>query len=114
MSLDLLAVFFGGATALLPIYAEDILHIGATGLGWLRAAPAVGAGLTAIWIAHRPAIPERRRGSAGYRGGVRSGHHRLRGFHLGVAFVRDAVPDRRVRQRQRGAADFAGAIAHAG
>jgi MFS family permease len=54
MSLDLLAVFFGGATALLPIFAADILHIGATGLGWLRAAPAVGAGLTAIWIAHRP------------------------------------------------------------
>jgi len=54
MSLDLLAVFFGGAVALLPIYATDILHIGATGLGWLRAAPAVGAGLTAIWIAHRP------------------------------------------------------------
>lgn len=53
MSLDLLAVFFGGATALLPIYAADILHIGATGLGWLRAAPAVGAGLTAVWIAHR-------------------------------------------------------------
>ena len=56
MSLDLLAVFFGGATALLPIYAADILHIGATGLGWLRAAPAVGAGLTAVWIAHQPPI----------------------------------------------------------
>ena len=56
MSLDLLAVFFGGATALLPIYAADILKIGATGLGWLRAAPAVGAGLTAIWIAHQPPI----------------------------------------------------------
>jgi len=56
MSLDLLAVFFGGATALLPIYAADILRIGATGLGWLRAAPAVGAGLTAIWIAHPPPI----------------------------------------------------------
>jgi MFS family permease len=56
MSLDLLAVFFGGATALLPIYANDILRIGPTGLGWLRAAPAIGAGLTAVWIAHRPAI----------------------------------------------------------
>jgi len=56
MSLDLLAVFFGGATALLPIFAADILRIGATGLGWLRAAPAVGAGLTAIWIAHQPPI----------------------------------------------------------
>src|ERR1700687_1040285 len=56
MSLDLLAVFFGGATALLPIYANDILRIGPTGLGWLRAAPAIGAGLTAVWIAHRPVI----------------------------------------------------------
>jgi hypothetical protein len=56
MSLDLLAVFFGGAVALLPIYAEDILRTGATGLGWLRAAPAIGAGLTAVWIAHRPAF----------------------------------------------------------
>ncbi len=56
LSLDLLAVFFGGATALLPIYAEDILHTGATGLGWLRAAPAIGAGLMAVAIAHRPMI----------------------------------------------------------
>jgi len=56
LSLDLLAVFFGGATALLPIFAEDILHTGATGLGWLRAAPAIGAGLMAVAIAHRPSI----------------------------------------------------------
>ena len=114
MSLDLLAVFFGGAVALLPIYAEDILKTGATGLGWLRAAPAIGAGLTAVWIAHRPAVPECWGSSAGFRGGVRRGHHRIRGFHLGMAFVWHAVPDRSIRQRQRGAADFAGAIAHAG
>ena len=56
ISLDLLAVFFGGATALLPIYAQDILHTGATGLGWLRAAPAFGAGLMALGIAHRSHI----------------------------------------------------------
>jgi len=56
ISLDLLAVFFGGATALLPIYAQDILHTGATGLGWLRAAPAFGAGLMALAIAHRSHI----------------------------------------------------------
>jgi MFS family permease len=53
LSLDLLAVFFGGAVALLPIYAEDILHVGATGLGWLRAAPALGAGAMAFLLAHR-------------------------------------------------------------
>ena len=56
LSLDLLAVFFGGATALLPIYADSILHIGATGLGWLRAAPAIGAGGMAFVLAHRPQI----------------------------------------------------------
>jgi MFS family permease len=43
VSLDLMAVLFGGAVALLPIYAKDILHVGPTGLGALRAAPAVGA-----------------------------------------------------------------------
>jgi MFS family permease len=53
MSLDLVAVLFGGATALLPIFADDILGGGATGLGLLRAAPAVGAVLTSFAIAHR-------------------------------------------------------------
>jgi len=52
MSLDLLAVFFGGAVALLPIFATDILQVGASGLGWLRAAPAIGAGLMSVWLAH--------------------------------------------------------------
>lgn len=56
MSLDLLAVFFGGATALLPIFASEILNVGADGLGWLRAAPAIGAGLMSVWLAHQPAI----------------------------------------------------------
>jgi MFS family permease len=56
LSLDLLAVFFGGATALLPIYADSILHTGATGLGWLRAAPAIGAGGMAFVLAHRKHI----------------------------------------------------------
>lgn len=48
LSLDLFAVLLGGATALLPIYARDILHVGPTGLGLLRSAPAVGAVLTAL------------------------------------------------------------------
>ncbi len=52
MSLDLFAVLFGGARALLPIYAQDILHAGARGLGWLEAAPAVGAGLMSIGMAY--------------------------------------------------------------
>ena len=56
ITLDLFAVLLGGATALLPVYARDILHVGATGLGWLRAAPAVGAFLTAMVLAHRPPL----------------------------------------------------------
>ncbi len=52
ISLDLFAVLFGGATALLPIYAVDILRIGAHGLGWLRAAPAIGAVSMAFLMAH--------------------------------------------------------------
>ena len=43
ITLDLFAVLFGGAVALLPIYAKDILHVGPAGLGWLRAAPGLGA-----------------------------------------------------------------------
>ena len=53
-SLDLFAVLLGGAVALLPVYASDILHVGARGLGVLRAAPGVGAVLTALFIAHHP------------------------------------------------------------
>ncbi len=52
--LDLLAVLFGGAVALLPIFAKSILHVGAAGLGVLRAAPAVGALLGAVVITRRP------------------------------------------------------------
>jgi MFS family permease len=51
ISLDLFAVLLGGATALLPIFAKDILHTGPWGLGMLRAAPAVGALLMSVWLA---------------------------------------------------------------
>jgi len=54
ISLDLFAVLLGGAVALLPVYAGDILKIGARGLGVLRAGPGIGAVLTAILIAHYP------------------------------------------------------------
>ena len=54
ISLDLFAVLLGGATAMLPIFARDILHTGPEGLGHLRAAPAIGATLTAMWFAFRP------------------------------------------------------------
>ncbi len=54
ISLDLFAVLFGGATALLPVFASDILHVGPVGLGFLRTAPGVGAGLCALVIANVP------------------------------------------------------------
>jgi MFS family permease len=54
ISLDLFAVLFGGATALLPAYASDILQVGPQGLGLLRTAPGVGAALTAILLAFKP------------------------------------------------------------
>ncbi len=53
ISLDLFAVLLGGATALLPIFARDVLHTGPVGLGLLRAAPAVGALAMSLWLARR-------------------------------------------------------------
>lgn len=54
ISLDMFAVLLSGATAMLPIYARDILQIGADGLGHLRAAPAIGAVVVALWFSWRP------------------------------------------------------------
>ena len=54
LSLDLFAVLFGGAVALLPIFAKDILQTGPDGLGYLRAAPAVGSVLMAVWLTYSP------------------------------------------------------------
>jgi MFS family permease len=54
ISLDLFAVLFGGATALLPAYTHDVLHAGPEVFGYLRAAPGIGAGLTALYLAFRP------------------------------------------------------------
>ncbi len=56
LALDLFAVLLGGATALLPVYARDILEVGATGLGWMESAPAAGALLMAVAMAHRPPL----------------------------------------------------------
>lgn len=54
ISLDLFAVLLGGAVAMLPVYARDILKLGATGLGLLRSAPGAGALTTAVLLANRP------------------------------------------------------------
>jgi MFS family permease len=60
ITLDLFAVLLGGATALLPVFARDILDVGPVGLGWLRAAPSIGALGMAVLLAHLP--PLRRAG----------------------------------------------------
>jgi MFS family permease len=62
ITLDLFAVLLGGATYLLPIYAKDILHVGPSGLGFLRSADAVGAMCMAVLLVHLP--PMRRAGVA--------------------------------------------------
>jgi MFS family permease len=54
ISLDLFAVLLGGATALLPVYARDILHVGPIGLGVLRSAPAIGAAVVALSLGRKP------------------------------------------------------------
>jgi MFS family permease len=62
LSLDLFAVLLGGAVYLLPVFAKDILNVGAVGYGWLRAAPSIGAVTMALVLAHRP--PMRHAGRA--------------------------------------------------
>jgi MFS family permease len=54
ITLDMFAVLLGGATALLPVYAKDILHVGPSGLGWLQAALPIGSLISALTLAHRP------------------------------------------------------------
>ena len=58
ITLDLFAVLLGGATTLLPIFAQTILHVGPTGFGWLRAAPAMGAVCVSIGIAYIPSFKQ--------------------------------------------------------
>ena len=62
MVLDMVAVLFGGVTALLPVYATEILHVGPTGFGWMRAMPSIGAIGMSFLLATRP--PFRRAGPA--------------------------------------------------
>lgn len=58
IALDLFAVLLGGAVTLLPIFAKDILQVGPEGLGWLRAAPSIGALLMAVALAHLPPMKQ--------------------------------------------------------
>ncbi|HRL13047.1 MAG TPA: MFS transporter [Aggregatilineales bacterium] len=54
VTLDMFAVLFGGAVALLPVYAKDVLMVGPEGLGWMRAAPSLGAVAMSLYLASRP------------------------------------------------------------
>src|SRR5262249_3924292 len=54
MLLDFFATFFGGSLLLLPIFASEVFHVGARGLGWLVSAPAVGALAASAWLSYRP------------------------------------------------------------
>ncbi|MGQ0637648.1 MAG: MFS transporter [Planctomycetaceae bacterium] len=56
ITLDMFAVLLGGATAMLPVYAKEILEVDAQRLSWLRAAPGVGALVMSLWLAHRPPL----------------------------------------------------------
>src|SRR5215831_3870508 len=84
ITLDLFAVLFGGATAILPIFAAEILHVGPAGLGGLRAAPAIGAVLMSGFIALRP--PGRRAGRTFMRAVMAFGAFTI-GFALSRSFV---------------------------
>jgi MFS family permease len=88
ITLDLFAVLFGGAVAILPIFAADILHVGPSGLGALRAAPAIGAVLMSGVIALRP--PGRRLGRIFLRSVIAFGIFMI-GFALSRSFLLSLV-----------------------
>src|SRR6185295_8323089 len=88
ITLDLFAVLFGGAVAILPIFADAILHVGPKGLGALRAAPAIGAVLMSGFIALRP--PGRQIGRTFLRAVVAFGAFTI-GFALSKSFVLSLV-----------------------
>jgi MFS family permease len=88
ISLDLFAVLLGGATALLPIFAKDILHVGPIGMGWLRAAPAIGALLVSLALSRWPI--ERGAGTKLYAAIVVYGLATL-AFGLSTSFVLSMV-----------------------
>ncbi|MCK7496440.1 MAG: hypothetical protein MZW92_40175 [Comamonadaceae bacterium] len=100
ISLDLFAVLLGGATALLPMFAKDILHVGPWGLGLLRAAPAVGALLMSVALSRWPV--RRRSGprAAGRGGGATA--WRCWCFGLSTSFVAVAGGAGGERRRRHG------------
>lgn len=88
ITLDMFAVLLGGSTALLPVFAKNILRVGPTGLGWLRAAPAIGAMAMALILAHRP--PLKRAGPALAQAVIGFGLATI-GFGLSRSFLASVV-----------------------
>ncbi len=96
LSLDLFAVLFGGAVALLPIYARDILMTGPWGLGILRAAPALGALSMSVVLARFPLTGRRRAAAVRSRDHFRARHRRVRPFDMAAVVARGPVRARRM------------------
>ncbi len=94
ISLDLFAVLFGGATALLPVYADQILHAGAVAFGMLRSASGVGASVMAIVALAAHAQPSRRQDDAVRGCRLRRRDYRVRVFTKSLALDR-VLGDRR-------------------
>ncbi len=90
IALDMFAVLLGGAVYLLPIYAKDILNVGATGFGWLRAAPAFGALIMGLLMVYLPPMQPRRSYAADQCGVVRGRNDHFRTVADVLAFIRDA------------------------
>ena len=114
VSLDLFAVLFGGAVALLPAYASDVLHVGPAGFGWLRAAPGIGATIVALALAWRPITRARRREDVRGRGGLRPRDRRVRRVGEFPAVARGADGAGRRRHGERLHPPHAGATRDAG
>ena len=82
ITLDLFAVLFGGATTLLPVFAKDILHVGAEGFGWLRASPSIGAVIVAILLLRTSADASRGQVAALRGGRLRHRDDRVRALAI--------------------------------
>ena len=113
ISLDLFAVLLGGATALLPIYAKDILFTGSMGLGLLRAAPALGALSMSLFLARRPL--RRMVGRTMFLAGspIRHRHHLLRLLEILRPLALRPGRPRRLGRHKRGGKAVARAAADA-
>jgi hypothetical protein len=113
MALDMFAVLFGGAVAMLPMFADQVLHTGSEGLGLLRAAPAVGSIITALYFCAQPDADHSRATTNAH-------HHRIWHLHdwlwsLDQLLLCGAFPcdQRCVRQCQHGDSQHLGAAAGA-